>query len=78
MRRLIFTKDPLQVCGEDALLVYVPTDLITKSDLLKWFAIGLQFPDYYDQNWDALVECLQDLSWIKEKKIIKNEWKLQR
>jgi len=41
-------------------------DVATHADkdaLLKAIGQALQFPDYYGVNWDALEECLLDLSW---------------
>lgn len=37
--------------------------LADKSDLLAALGHALDFPAYYGLNWDALEECLFDLSW---------------
>lgn len=34
-----------------------------KHSLLTAIGHALDFPDYYGVNWDALEECLADLSW---------------
>lgn len=34
-----------------------------KTTLLAELGRVLDFPDYYGANWDALEECLADLSW---------------
>lgn len=34
-----------------------------KSALLAAFAHALSFPDWFGGNWDALEDCLTDLSW---------------
>lgn len=34
-----------------------------KDALLAALGFALNFPDYYGANWDALEECLFDLSW---------------
>lgn len=34
-----------------------------KEDLLQALGWALGFPDYYAPNWDALEECLLDMSW---------------
>jgi RNAse (barnase) inhibitor barstar len=41
-----------------------------KSDLLNALAASLKFPDYFGHNWDALDECLRDLSWLDDQKSI--------
>lgn len=40
-------------------------DTITdKPTLLRACANGLAFPPYFGHNWDALADCLTDLSWL--------------
>lgn len=34
-----------------------------KDGLLAALGWALEFPDYYGVNWDALEECLTDMSW---------------
>lgn len=36
-----------------------------KPVLLKNIAAALEFPDWFGGNWDALEDCLSDLSWRK-------------
>lgn len=35
-----------------------------KHDALARIATALQFPDWFGNNWDALADCLGDLSWL--------------
>jgi hypothetical protein len=34
-----------------------------KAAFLRTVAAALRFPAYFGHNWDALEECLRDLSW---------------
>lgn len=34
-----------------------------KATLLKSIGDAMAFPDWYGHNWDALLDCLADLSW---------------
>lgn len=36
-----------------------------KEAMLAAFATALEFPDWFGGNWDALEDCLTDLSWRK-------------
>ena len=34
-----------------------------KAEVLAQFALALRFPEWFGGNWDALADCLDDLSW---------------
>lgn len=34
-----------------------------KDQLLATVAAAMEFPDWFGHNWDALLDCLTDLSW---------------
>lgn len=38
-------------------------DVRDKTELLRAIAAALEFPDYFGMNWDALNDCLTDMSW---------------
>ncbi len=44
--------------------------MATKTDLIELVARALDVPDYFGANWDALDDCLRDLSWLKERVIV--------
>jgi hypothetical protein len=35
-----------------------------RRSMFDEFAAGCEFPDWFGGNWDALVDCLRDMSWI--------------
>jgi RNAse (barnase) inhibitor barstar len=39
------------------------THVLRKKDFLAAAAHSMQFPDWFGANWDALADCLTDLSW---------------
>jgi len=48
-------------------MVLLPVELAgieDKDALLDELATALRFPDWYGANWDALQDCLDDLSWL--------------
>lgn len=40
------------------------SDCADKPELLRRFADALDFPAWFGHNWDALADCLGDLSWM--------------
>jgi hypothetical protein len=61
---------PASLQGPDTVLIEIPTGLVGKDDLLLWYRDSLRMPDYFGRNWDALDECLRDLSWISQHKLV--------
>jgi hypothetical protein len=55
---------------EGDFLFELPDSISSKAELMGLYAKGLHFPDQFGGNWDALYDCLCDLSWIKEKRIV--------
>ena len=47
-----------------AVCANVPESITSKQALLATLATQLNFPDYFGGNWDALEECMADLSWL--------------
>jgi RNAse (barnase) inhibitor barstar len=47
-----------------ALVADLPAGITTTEALFGELSQRLQFPDYFGANWDALWECIRDLSWL--------------
>lgn len=48
----------------------VPAKIYDKESLLLWYENELKFPNGFGRNWDALEECLHDLSWIEDRVVV--------
>jgi hypothetical protein len=60
--------DPIAdaVRGSKLSFARIPLQGVTeKAALLHRIAGKLGFPDWFGQNWDALEDCLTDLSWCE-------------
>jgi hypothetical protein len=53
------------VVGSGLALVKVKFE--DKQELLRGIAAAMDFPRWFGENWDALEDCLSDLSWRKAK-----------
>ena len=52
---------------QDGELFYLDgAEMTDKAQLMQEFAAVLNFPDYFGSNWDALHDCLRDVSWLDE------------
>jgi len=69
MQPFILTADIGSFLGPDSRVFVVPTSIRNKDELLNWYAEALSMP-YFGRNWDALEECLRDLSWLSERRIV--------
>jgi hypothetical protein len=48
----------------------VPAGITTKEALMDALQSALRFPEYFGGNWDALEECVRDLSWLPEGDVV--------
>ena len=62
----LFVDDPAAYRDGEALLARIPAGTRGKRELLTALAKQLAFPAYFGGNWDALSDCLRDLSWLPE------------
>ena len=48
----------------------VPAGIKNEAMLMDALSVALRFPDYFGGNWDALNECIRDLSWLSSGDVI--------
>jgi RNAse (barnase) inhibitor barstar len=48
----------------------IPAGIETKKQLLDALDANLGFPDYFGGNWDALWDCICDLSWLDPVQVV--------
>ena len=65
-----YADSPDSMCGLEDFVLKVPAGIRSKANLLAAFAGAGHFPDYFGGNWDALLDCLRDLSWISNRKVV--------
>ncbi|RKG53717.1 hypothetical protein D7X30_30105 [Corallococcus sp. AB011P] len=62
--------DPGRFQLENSHLGRVPAGVVGKAQLMQSLSEALRFPDYFGRNWDALSECLRDLSWLPPGRVV--------
>jgi RNAse (barnase) inhibitor barstar len=59
-----FCEEPASFRDASGIVVCIPTGIRSKEKLFAVLVDKLRFPRYFGWNWDALEECLRDLSWL--------------
>ena len=65
-----FDVGALNLDPKSDLVAQIPSGLSHENELFQALNRGLQLPDYFGYNWDALDECLRDLWWIKSHRVV--------
>ena len=60
----LFVDDVSRFRDSGAIVVRLPTGLRSRRKLFAALSRRLKLPGYFGKNWDALEECLRDLSWV--------------
>ena len=61
---------PSPKSGRSRLVVVVPAGIADSSTLLRVLAERLRCPDWFGGNWNALSDCLRDLSWLPQRTVV--------
>jgi hypothetical protein len=54
----------------EGFVLRVPLGIRSKGDLFAALADIGRFPGHFGSNWNALLDCLRDLSWITNRKVV--------
>jgi RNAse (barnase) inhibitor barstar len=66
----VYADPPHTACGPQDFVLRIPVGIRSKPDLLLACDSAGRFPDYFGRNWDALLDCLRDFSWIADRRIV--------
>lgn len=55
---------------EHTIVFHIEERLDSKDQLLSIISRKLSFPNYFGENWDALLDCLSDFHWVTQENII--------
>jgi len=66
----IFEDSLSEVIQSEDFVARVPGGITTRDQLFAVLRRELNLPSYFGGNWDALSDCLRDLSWIACRRVI--------
>ena len=66
----IYANQYSSVCEQQDFVLRIPAGIRSKVELLQSLANAGRFPEYFGRNWDDLLDCLRDLSWISNKSVV--------
>ena len=65
----VFHSDEAALDEQSDFVAHVPAGVRNRNELFEVLQRELRLPDYFGRNWDALSECLRDLSWILQRRV---------
>ena len=66
----VFRDSLTELRQSDDFVACVPDGITTRDQLFMALRRELNLPSYFGGNWDALADCLRDLSWIDSHLVI--------
>lgn len=69
MKNLQFLNYPESYGPDEAFVAHL-SSVGSEEELFKQLSEKLKFPSYFGFNWNAVYDCLTDLDWIEQKRIV--------
>ena len=66
----VFYTNSLPFDEQQDFVAHIPTSIGDTATLFRVLFENLELPGYFGFNWDALSECLRDLSWLTKYRVV--------
>ena len=66
----VYADDVASVGVKHSHVAVVPRGIEGRDALFRCLVRQLSLPEHFGANWDALDECLRDLSWIERHRVV--------